>query len=72
MTNQSEVARLRARIDLEVEALQRIKSGFARVASHESIMKRYRMIDACYERLVQHVGEETALDDMCERLNTIK
>ncbi|MGH2479466.1 MAG: hypothetical protein ACRDHW_07425, partial [Ktedonobacteraceae bacterium] len=67
-----EVARLRAQIDLEVEALQRIKSGFARVATHEIIMNRYRVIDACYEQLVQHVGEEKAIDEICERLNTIK
>ena len=66
--NVSEVARLRAQIDLEVEALQRIKSGFARVATHEIIMNRYRMIDACYERLARHVGEEKAANSFYRSL----
>lgn len=35
-------------------------------------MRRYRMLDACYEKLVKHVGEAAALDDLCERMNTIK
>lgn len=72
MINQSEVARLRERIDREVEALQYIKNGLVKVASHETIMRRYRMLDACYEKLVKHVGEAAALDDLCERMNTIK
>ncbi|MEO7020547.1 MAG: hypothetical protein ABI234_10390 [Ktedonobacteraceae bacterium] len=72
MSNTSEVALLRAWIDLEVEALQRIKSGFARVADHETIMNHYRTIDVCYQGLAQQVGEEKANDDVCDRLDIIQ
>lgn len=72
MENQSEVARLRQQIDLEVEALQRIKSGFAKVADHETIMHHYRMLDVCYEGLVKHVGDEQANNLVCERMDTIQ
>lgn len=72
MENQSEVARLRARIDLEVEALQRIKSGFAKVADHETIMYHYRMLDDYYKGLVKHVGSEKATDLVCDRMDSIK
>lgn len=72
MENQSQVALLRARIDLEVTALQMIRNGFAQVASHEVIMNHYRMIDACYEKLVEHVGEEEAVKVVDEKMNTIK
>lgn len=72
MENQSEVALLRAQIDLEVAALQMIRNGFAQVASHEVIMNHYRAIDVCYEKLVTHVGEDEAVKVIDERMNTIK
>ncbi len=72
MTQQSEFALLKALIDLEVASLQQIKNGFARVADHETIMNHYRVIDACYTGLVEHVGEEKATDLVCERMNTIQ
>ncbi len=68
----SEVARLRERIDREVEALQYIKSGFAQVASHEIIMNRYRAIDTYFVELSKHIGEEAATEEVCERINTIR
>lgn len=72
MENQSEVAKIRARIYLEVEALQRIKSEFAKVADHETIMHHYRMLDDCYKGLVIHVGSEMATDLVCDKMDTIK
>lgn len=72
MENQSEVARIRARIDLEVEALQRIRNGFAKVADHETIMHHYRMLDACYYGLAKHVGAEQANNLVCDKMDTIK
>lgn len=72
MGNPSEIARLRALIDLEVEALQQLRSGFAVVASHEVITRHYRVLDACYEGLVEHLGEEEAIDAICERINTLQ
>lgn len=72
MSNQSEVARLMAQIDREIEALQWIKSGFIKCANHEMIMNRYRSLDVYYEQLVPYVGEEQAIDEICERINTIQ
>lgn len=72
MKNQSQVALLRAQLDLEVAALQMIKNGFVKVASHEVIMNHYRTIDACYEKLVEHIGEKEADKAVDERINTIK
>lgn len=70
--SKSEIALIRAWIDQEVEALQQIKSGFAQCASHEVIMGHYRVIDVCFEGLAKHIGEEAAIDAVCERIDTIK
>ena len=72
MGDPSEIALLRAWIDLEVEALQQLRNGFAAVASHEVITHHYRALDACYEGLVKHLGEEEAIDTICERINMLQ
>jgi hypothetical protein len=72
MQNQSEVALMRERIDREVEALQRLRYGFAKVADHETIMNHYRALDVCYLKLAAQIGEEKATDLVCERINTIQ
>ncbi len=72
MENQSEIARLRERIDQEVEALQYIKNGLVKCASHEMIMRRYRVIDAYFVQLSDHIGEEAATDEVCERIGKIR
>lgn len=69
--NSSEIALLRARIDLEVQALQQIKSGFAKSADHETIMNHYRMMGVCCDDLAKHVGEEKAVGFMCERVEKL-
>jgi hypothetical protein len=72
MSNQSEVALLRARIDQEVEALQHVRHGFAQTASHEIISHHYRIIDVCFEELAAHLGEEAAIEAVCERINELR
>ena len=69
MNNQSEVARLRARIDLEVEAMARIRDGFAMVASHEIISHRYNQLGSLCEQLGQHVGPVEAYTWLVERMD---
>ena len=71
MANQSEIALLRQRIDREVEALHILKNGFAQVASHETIMRHYRALDACYLELVPRMGEEAAIDTICGRIEKL-
>lgn len=64
--NTSEVARIRALIDCECQALHRLKYGFAAVASHEVINHHYEQLGAIYERLAPQVGEQAAIDLIAE------
>lgn len=69
MTNQSEIARLRERIDLEIEAMARMRDGFAVVASHTIISHRYNRLGELCEQLGQHIGTNEAYLWTVERMN---
>jgi hypothetical protein len=57
----SEVARLRRQIELELESLQRGMHGFAAgTARHSFIRKRMDRVGAYQDKLAQRVGEDTA------------
>lgn len=57
----SEVAELRRRIELEIEAMQRGMNGFAvGAARHEFIRRRMDRVDTYRTELVNKVGEDTA------------
>ena len=59
--NESEVARLRRQIELELEAMQRGMNGFALGTSrHKFIHKRMNHVGACQDKLVAEVGEDRA------------
>ncbi len=58
---ESEVARLRRQIELELEAVQRGLYGLASgTARHEFIRKRMNRVETYQGQLAQKVGEETA------------
>ncbi len=60
--SKSEIAKLRHRIELEYEAIQRAMTSFAAgTARHEFIMARLNRIGQCREALAQHMGEEAAM-----------
>lgn len=59
--SQSEVAQLRAQIELECQALQLAMAGFAVMANHEAIAKRYNAIDGYQKQLEPFVGEKEAI-----------
>ncbi len=69
VNSESEIALLRARIDAEVMALQRLKYGFAAIASHEMITRRFQTLGDCFEALAEHVGEEAAIEAISARLD---
>lgn len=69
MDERSEVALLRARIDVEVMALHRLKHGLAAIASHEMITRRFQTLGDCFEALAEHVGEEAAVEAISARLD---
>jgi len=56
----SEVARLMAQIELETQAMQLALSGYAVVARHGFITRKYEAIGHCQEKLEALVGEEQA------------
>jgi hypothetical protein len=58
--SQSEVARMRERIERECEALSLLFGGFAVTASHEIIAHRYKQLDQSHQDLSALVGEEEA------------
>lgn len=62
---ESEIARIRQRIEQECAALRLAMDGFAVSASHEAIMARYDRLGACQEELEQLIGP-TASDIVCE------
>jgi hypothetical protein len=59
--SESEVARLRRQIELELEAVQRGLYGLASgTARHEFIRKRMNRVETYQGQLAQKVGEDTA------------
>lgn len=61
----SDVARLRRRIEQECAALRLALDGFAVSASHEAITARYNRLGTCQEELEQLVGPR-AHEIVCE------
>ena len=56
----SDVARIRALIELECEAIRRVFEEPAIYASHAAIDARYRNLGMHQDALQQHVGEQEA------------
>ena len=56
----SDVARIRALIELECEAIRRVFEEPAICASHAAIDARYRNLGSHQDALEQHVGEQEA------------
>ncbi len=62
----SEVARIRAQIELECQAIRRVFEEPAICASHASIDARYRNLGTHQEALEQHVGEQEARETLVD------
>ncbi len=56
----SEVARIRAQIELECQAIRRVFEEPAIIASHAAIDARYRNLGTHQAALEKHVGEREA------------
>lgn len=67
--SESEVARLRAHIECECEALSLLVQGFAVVARHETIANRYQRLGAYQVQLERLVGSEEAIRVLSEAYN---
>jgi len=62
----SEVARIRAQIELECEAIRRVFEEPAIYTSHAAIDARYRNLGTHQEALQQHVGEQEAMQTVVD------
>lgn len=67
----SDVARLRQQIEEESVAMKLALDGFAAVAKHEFITRKYDAIGACQEQLSMHLGEQQARQIMVEIYTTV-
>ena len=67
----SEIARLRRLIELECQAMNLALYGYATVASHQSINRRYNNIGKYQDRLETLVGEEAAVTIVVEVYNKV-
>lgn len=63
----SEVARIKARIDQEIEAMRQAQA-YASVASHDIITHRYEHLTACFESLAAKVGTTAAIEEIARKL----
>lgn len=71
MKNQSEVARIREQIDLELDALEAAMYGPAIVGKHEVITHRMSQLGVCMEDLTAQVGEDKAIEEIYEKYNRL-
>ena len=62
----SEVARIRAQIELECQAIRRVFEEPAIVASHAAIDARYRNLGIHQEAFEQHIGEQEARETLVD------
>ncbi len=70
--NQSEVARLREEIELQLEAMQRGLYGFASgTARHAFIRARMDRIDEYQHTLTDYIGEQDANQMVCSLYSEI-
>jgi hypothetical protein len=63
----SEIARIRAQIDQEIEAMRQAKA-YASVASHDVITHRYEHLTRCFEHLAAEVGPTAAIEEIARRM----
>lgn len=68
MGSLSEIARLKRRIDREIDAMNRGMSGYAVVSRHEVISNRYQRLGDCVEELARHIGTQAAIEALIETL----
>ena len=65
---QSEIARLQQQIEAEFLSAEQALRGFAQSAKHTFITARYNKIGQCQEQLAELVGEQRAMQMVCDIL----
>ena len=67
----SEVAKIRARIEQEIEAMNMAMQGYAVTARHDIMNNRYAELETCKEQLAPYRGEQGALEVIIQALDTL-
>ena len=67
----SEVARLREKIDLEVQSMKIGFTGYAAVAQHDIINHKYEQLGDYQKQLEQDIGARAAAEVVVEVLNQL-
>jgi uncharacterized protein YukE len=62
----SEIAQLREKIELEIQAMQNGFTGYAAVAQHDIINHKYEQIGDYQRQLEQHIGVRAAAELVVE------
>ncbi|HLZ59582.1 MAG TPA: hypothetical protein VKR06_21755 [Ktedonosporobacter sp.] len=66
----SEVARLRAQIEVECQAMSQALYGYAMAAKHEFINRRYESLGELQEQLRDLVGQPAAMEMLIEVIDS--
>ena len=65
----SEVAQLREKIELEIQAMRSGLTGYAAVSRHDIINRKYDQLGTYVEQLHQHIGKAKAMEVVINALD---
>jgi hypothetical protein len=65
----SEVAQLRERIELEIQAMRAGLTGYASVSRHDIINHKYDQLGSYQQQLEHHIGATAAIEVVIDALN---
>lgn len=65
----SEVALLREKIELEIQAMNAGFTGYAAVSRHDIINHKYDQLGSYQQQLEQHIGAAAAIEVVINALN---
>lgn len=65
----SEVAQLREKIELEIQAMHVGFTGYAAVSRHDIINHKYDQLGSYQQQLEQHIGATAAIEVVIAALN---
>ena len=67
--SKSEVAQLREKIELEIQAMRMAMDGYAVVSRHDVIDHKYDQIGGYVEQLQRHMGKKEAMQMVANALD---
>lgn len=67
----SEVAQLREKIELEIQAMKTVFTDYAAVSQHAIINHKYDQLGDYQQRLEQHIGATAAIEVIIDALNQL-